>query len=657
MSEDPYLNGAYAAAVVTGMQDTPAPAIAVRSSTHRGRTPTPTPPRTRTPATPRTPTPTPSKYIQVSATCKHLAAYSFEMGAVDGKRVSRHKFQANITAQELAETYLPAFQGCVEGGRPQQIMCSYNSLAVQGVYNSTPMCLNKDILDSKLRGEWGFDGSVVADCDAVSDAYDAHHWGPGAGDGGNASAAVVVAAGLDAGCDQDCGSFYSDVGAAAVAAGVLPEVAVDRALERILMMRFKLGEFDPAKSVPYNAIGADAIGAAAHTAKALQAARESIALLNNSAGVLPFAFGHPSSGGGGGAAVHRILVAGPLANFSKAMQGAKSDYNPRFQHSVLDGLRRRASERIAVSYSPGLTTSHDLNTSLFPAAVAAARAADVTVVVVGISGEPPVVDEQEGHDRSSLALPGAQSALVQALYAAVGPSRLVVVLLNGGPVSVDWIKANVPTVLEGFEGGQSGGDALADVLFGDVAPSGVLPYTVYDSSFVKQVNSSEMSLRARCGKTYRFYRGGTPLWPFGHSQSYTTWAAEWQTLPPAASRTTAAATAAGGLQFTLSIANTGRVASAKVVLIFVSATRFAGAEDAATIVPPLMQLFAVEKVFLHPGQQAAITVSSTNLPGICGWCTADDAGTMRVRAGDYTVFVGDGSGPAFPAANISIALT
>ena len=85
-----------------------------------------------------------NKYLQVAATCKHLVAYSFEVGNVNGEHVSRHKFQANVTAQELAETYLPAFQACVQGGRPQQIMCSYNSLAVAGAYNSTPMCLNKN---------------------------------------------------------------------------------------------------------------------------------------------------------------------------------------------------------------------------------------------------------------------------------------------------------------------------------------------------------------------------------------------------------------------------------------------------------------------------------------------------------------------------------
>lgn len=520
----------------------------------------------------------------------------------------------------------------------------------------------------------------------------------------------MAAAGLDAGCDQDCGSFYSDVGGSAVAKGILPVATVDRALARIFSMRFKLGEFDPAADVPYNRIGQDSIGTLESAAKALQAARESIVLLNNSAGVLPLDI----------ATVKHVAVVGPLANFSKSMQGAKLDYSPRYIHTVLDGLVRVNLQRTvayasalssvtaptadapfpapqpSIVYSPGLATNHDTNTSLFPAAVSAAKMADVTVVVVGISGEPPDgPDEEEGHDRGSLALPGAQRELVQALLAAVGPSRLVVVLLNGGPVSPDWIKHNVPTVIEGFEGGQGGGDAVAEVLFGLVAPGGILPYTVYESNFVAQVNMSEMSLRAKCGKTYRFYKDN-PLWHFGHSLSYTSWEVEWAALPSereaaglematakgeqrgkaegpnstrvqasspkvafasaSASTSTAAEAENGeGLSFTVTVTNSGaRFASPKVLLFFVAVKSFSNRED-QTIMPPKMQLFGFSKVQLHPGQSANVTVTSNNNAiGLCGWCTADTDGAMAVRPGEYSVFVGDGSGPQFPAANITL---
>lgn len=171
VSEDPYVNGLYGAKVVLGLQgDIPYGSNAT---------------------------------LMTAATCKHLAAYSYEAGILpDGKNVTRHAFQANLTRQELTETYLPAFEACVKAGQPQQIMCSYNSVAVEGVYNSTPSCLNGNVLNDWLRDQTGFKGSVVADCDAVSDAYAGHHWGPITGDGGYANASVVMQAGLDAGCDQ-----------------------------------------------------------------------------------------------------------------------------------------------------------------------------------------------------------------------------------------------------------------------------------------------------------------------------------------------------------------------------------------------------------------------------------------------------------------------
>ena len=146
--------------------------------------------------------------LLAAATCKHLAVYNVEEAHYGGMKWLRHRFQANVTAQELEETYLPAFRACVMEGNAQQIMCSYNSIAVSGgphPYNSTPACLDGVILNNMMRGDWGFNGSVVSDCDSLSDAHFAHRWAPVVGDGGNASAAETVVAGLEGGCDMDCG--------------------------------------------------------------------------------------------------------------------------------------------------------------------------------------------------------------------------------------------------------------------------------------------------------------------------------------------------------------------------------------------------------------------------------------------------------------------
>jgi beta-glucosidase-like glycosyl hydrolase len=261
VSEDPYLNGLYAASFVNGLQGD------VKYADQ-----------------------TVGKPLLAAATCKHLAVYNLEMVNYGGEHWTRHRFQANVTAQELEETYLPAFRACVEAGNPQQVMCSYNSIAVTGgdhPYNSTPACLNRDMMHRQMRTEWGFEGSVVSDCDASSDAHFAHHWGPGIGDGGNASAAATVAAGLSAGCDMDCGSFYTDYGPEAAAQGLLSNSTIDLALERIFSMRLRLGEFDPPGTVPFDSLGSADSDSAAHRDSALRAAREAIVLLNNSNGILP----------------------------------------------------------------------------------------------------------------------------------------------------------------------------------------------------------------------------------------------------------------------------------------------------------------------------------------------------------------------------------
>ena len=617
----------------------------------------------------------------------------------------RHKFQANLTVQELEETYLPAFKACVMAGNSQQIMCSYNSIAVTGgdhPYNSTPACLDGDIIGRQMREGWGFKGNVVSDCDASSDAYTAHHWGPIIGDGGNASAAAVAVAGLTAGCDLDCGSFYTDRGNDAVSLGLLQNATIDQALTRVFTMRIRLGEFDPLETVPYNKLNVNDSDSPAHRESALRAARESIVLLNNSLRLLPVtpgpAAGAAAVGGGAGAVLKKKLkklaCIGILANSTRLNGGApsggvemggKNDYNPAFIASPLDGLRQVYQEGqhgVEVGYEKGLVGDTDMNTSLFPAAVALAKASDVTVVVVGLDGS----NEGEGHDRQNITLLGAQLELVQALHAAVGVQRLVVVLVNGGQLSVDWIKRNCPTVIEALEGGQSGGVALAEIISGAVAPSGVLPYTMYPDDYLSQVVHQDMSMRKAPGRSYRFYTG-EPLWPFGFSGSYTTWEMVWaQPQPQPRSpqdddddgmqqqqQSLAALPVQSleeGILLRVRVYNRGTVDSAKALLFFASVELAGSSSDAeghveteqedekkegaeqttmatgrgdSSFKPPLRSLFAVEKVHVPAGASVEVVVNSTNLPGACAFCTVDESGMAAVRRGTYTITVGDGT--------------
>lgn len=228
------------------------------------------------------------------------------------------------------------------------------------------------------------------------------------------------------------------------------------------------------------------------------------------------------------------------------------------------------------------------------------------------------------------------------MMSAVGPEKLVVVLVNGGPLSVDWIKHNCPTVIEAFEGGQSGGQALAEVLSGKTAPSGVLPYTMYPEHYLSEVVHWDMSMRKPPGRSYRFY-SQRPLWPFGYSGSYTTWELAWAKHLPA---TLSVSELEHGVELAVTLHNTGKVSSAKALLFFASAKLKAGDGVALGWTPPIKTLFAVKKVWVHAGSSSLVVVNSTNIRGTCAFCTVDEQGIAAVREGSYTITIGDGNDSA-----------
>eukprot|EP01043_Picozoa_sp_COSAG02_P023663 COSAG02_NODE_1269_length_13533_cov_7.935016_18_plen_272_part_00 len=244
--------------------------------------------------------------------------------------------------------------------------------------------------------------------------------------------------------------------------------------------------------------------------------------------------------------------------------------------------------------------------------------------------------------QANTTLVGAQSELVQTMMAAVGPEKLIVVLVNGGPLSVDWIKHNCPTVIEAFEGGQSGGQALAEVLSGKTAPSGVLPYTMYPEHYLSQVVHWDMSMRKPPGRSYRFY-SQRPLWPFGYSGSYTTWELGWAKHLPA---TLSVSELEHGVELAVTLHNSGKVSSAKALLFFASVKLRTGDAVALGWTPPIKMLFAVKKVWVPAGESLLVVVNSTNVRGACAFCTVDEQGMAAVREGSYSITIGDGSDSA-----------
>ena len=280
------------------------------------------------------------------------------------------------------------------------------------------------------------------------------------------------------------------------------------------------------------------------------------------------------------------------------------------------------------------------------AAVKLASSSDVTIACVGIDGSI----EHEGADRASIGLPTGQLSFLQkvATASASGGGKLVVVLVNGGPLAINWLKnasscgnsnCAVGAVVEAFEGGQGAGTALGSVLFGDHNPSGILPFTIYPEEYVNDVELTDMSMHAGgVGRTYQFFTGW-PLWPFGTGLSYSNFSVVWQDSKDISSQQrTMSPKAAANSTFVAVVENHGPFDGAKTVLAFVRTSGTGGA--------PLKTLFGMHKVFLPVGGRTTLTFSTgaEDSAWLCPFCSVDAAGNRAIREGEFRVSVGGNAG-------------
>lgn len=342
-------------------------------------------------------------------------------------------------------------------------------------------------------------------------------------------------------------------------------------------------------------------------------------LLRNPEAILPF----------DAAQVHTVAVIGPNADANQTMQGNYYGVAP-FLISVRAGIAARRP----VQYAKGCGIT-DRSTAGIAAAVAAAKASDAVVLVIGMDQSV----ESEGRDRESLAVPGVQLELVRAVVgASKGP--VAVVVMSGGPLDLTPLASmNVALLWVGYPG-QAGGQAVADVLFGAFNPGGRLPYTIYPADYVEQVSFFDMTFRTGPGRTYRFYRGPTPF-PFGHGLSYTTFQYTWQDAEAARSPTllqtqqivqnaagAAPVQAAPAVSFRVTVRNTGSVLGDDVVLAFIARRNDTDA--------PIKQLFGFHRVRLEPGQSEEIFFA----PTARDLSRVDVRGRRVLSSGVYDVFIG-----------------
>uniref|UniRef100_A0ACD5XHT0 Uncharacterized protein n=1 Tax=Avena sativa TaxID=4498 RepID=A0ACD5XHT0_AVESA len=427
--------------------------------------------------------------LQTSACCKHASAYDLEEwnGAI------RYNYDARVTAQDMEDTFNPPFRSCVEEGMASCVMCAYTSI------NGVPACASSDMLTKTFKGDWGLNGYVSSDCDAVALMHDAQRY--------RATPEDTVAAALTAGLDLNCGNYTQVHGMAAVQQGKMSEQDVDRALRNLFAVRMRLGHFDgdPRGSALYGGLGAGDVCSPAHRALSLEAATSGIVLLKNDAATLPL----------DRSAVGSAAVIGHNSDDPAALYG--NYFGPPCEYTTpLRGFQGYVEN---VQFLAGCDSAA-CDVAATGQAVALAGSADYVVMFMGLSQR----QEQEGIDRMSLLLPGKQQSLITAV-ASAAKRPVILVLLTGGPVDVSFAKSNpkIGAILWAGYPGQAGGLAIAKVLFGEHNPSGRLPVTWYPEEFTK-VPMTDMRMRADPasgypGRTYRFYQGST-VYKFGDGLSY-----------------------------------------------------------------------------------------------------------------------------------------
>ncbi|XP_050212687.1 probable beta-D-xylosidase 7 [Mercurialis annua] len=431
--------------------------------------------------------------LQASACCKHFTAYDLEKW----NGTNRFIFNAQVTKQDLADTYQPPFQSCIQEGKASGIMCAYNQV------NGVPNCADYNLLTKTARGQWDFHGYITSDCDAVSIIHDNQGYAKEPED--------AVADVLKAGMDVNCGNYLKKYTKSAVEKKKVSVSEIDRALNNLFSIRMRLGLFNGnPTNLPYGKIGADQVCSQEHQAVALEAARDGIVLLKNS-NQLPLSKSKTTS----------LAIIGPNADNSTILVGNYAG-PPCKTVTPLQGLQNYVKN---IKYHPGCSTVA-CSSAAIDQAVKIAKEADQVVLVMGLDQ----TQEREELDRVDLLLPGKQQELIVGV-ARAAKKPVVLVLLCGGPVDISFAKYdhNIGSILWAGYPGEAGGIALAEIMFGDINPGGRLPMTWYPQDFTK-VPMTDMRMRPEPssgypGRTYRFYKG-KKVFEFGYGLSYSNYSYE-----------------------------------------------------------------------------------------------------------------------------------
>jgi len=527
------------------------------------------------------------KYLKVAACAKHYAVHS-------GPERLRHEFNAEASAQDLRETYLPAFRALVQDAKVEAVMCAYNST------NGEPCCGNEFLLGQVLRKEWGFRGHVVSDCGALDDLYEGHQVVK--------TKTEAAALALSRGVDLNCGDTYTRL-PEAVRQGLLKESQVDSALAILLRTRFRLGLFDGANATPYDKLGPEVVNSPAHRALAREVALKSVVMLKNN-GVLPL---RPDLG--------KYFVTGPNATSVEALLGNYYGVNGQMS-TILEGLVNAVQPGSQMEYKQGALLDRP-NINPIDWTTGEAKTTDAIIVVLGITG---VLEGEEGEaiasahagDRLDYNLPQNQIDFLKKLRQG-SKTPIVAVVTGGSPLNLAEVHELADAVLLAWYPGEEGGNAVADLVFGKASPSGKLPVTFPQS--LAQLPAYESYGMA--GRTYR-YLAAEPMYPFGYGLSYGKFA--YSNLKFAKAKIGKQESA----EVTATVTNSGPVAADEVVQLYLTHPPRAGAQT------PLFALKNFRRVTLQPGGSTRVKFTLT--PAQLALIGKD--GNAYAPGGPVTVFVG-----------------
>ncbi|WP_022766459.1 glycoside hydrolase family 3 C-terminal domain-containing protein [Butyrivibrio sp. XPD2006] len=533
------------------------------------------------------------EYMKAAACAKHFAVHS-------GPEADRHFFDAKASKKDLEETYLPAFEACVKEGNVEAVMGAYNRT------NGEPCCANKPLMVDLLRGKWGFEGHFVSDCWAVRDFHENHKV--------TATPEESVQLALEMGCDVNCGCTYQKM-MNAYRAGLITEEQITESAVRLFTTRFLLGMFDKTEydNIPFTVVECDE-----HQKVASKAAAESIVLLKND-GILPL----------NKKELKTIGVVGPNADSRIALQGNYHGTSSRFV-TVLEGIEDKVAGDARVLYSEGCDlwkpNLSNLSDQDYPDRLSEVQTiadySDVMVVVVGLDENLEGEEGDAGNqfasgDKINLELPIPQRQLLNSVLDCGKPT--IVINMSGSSINLGVAQDKAAAVIQAWYPGAKGGRDVADILFGDVSPSGKLPVTFYANSD-DLPDFRDYSMKNR---TYRYFEG-TPLYPFGYGLTYGKCVAKDMKV-----ETLTKDGEFDGANVEVTVANEGCTDTDDVLQIYIKDTGF-------ELAIPHPALSGFERVNLKAGEEKKVTVRVAAK----AFTSVDNEGERKLFSHSFKVYAG-----------------